>query len=84
MASVVVLVCHDHHSTITQLTTLLLCVVSLAHLEPYDFRQRLDLSIIRELLCLSIAHIQELSPQWEAAVLVSPNNFDASECQGFC
>lgn len=48
-------------------------------LQTHDLLDRLDLGIVHEVLARRLAHVEELSPQWEHAVVVPTNDRESRD-----
>ena len=74
MSTIVVLISHEHNLAVTQLCAFISSLVLLSRCEPEDHSQVLELFVLHHSLGTLVAHIQQLSAQWENAVLVAAHH----------
>ena len=79
MTSVVILICHDHDRSVAKVFNVVFGVLC-AHLETHDLDDVLDLLVLSNRFCRGVAHIQKLTLERKATVVVSANDFDTSHC----
>mmetsp|Transcript_7476 Transcript_7476/g.15550 ORF Transcript_7476/g.15550 Transcript_7476/m.15550 type:complete len:313 (-) Transcript_7476:1310-2248(-) len=82
VASVGVLVGHDHDPTVPQRPNLLFGRILLGKVQAHDGAQILDLSVGAENLLAGVADVEYLSPQREHAELLPSYDLEAGNSQG--
>jgi len=75
MTTIIILISHDHYSTISQIAGIF---ILLSKFQTNYFHNILNFFIISYLLSICFSHINKFTPQRKTSKFISPNNLNAS------
>lgn len=79
------LISHNHNFPIAQRFHLLFgCILEFVVVDSKNFNQRVDLSIVHELLVTAFSNVQHFTTQWKNSVTITSNDPEPGNCQRFC